>query len=187
MSTAVVTRALSHTNPASTWNLECVFPLHLKLPFFSQKCLKVLEFLAHTDVLCDSAPVFRDPIDSPFCIYCHRIEFACCIYKWKRCMGVCISCSHTTLCVKYTSFSLLWRPVQTSEQNFVFSHFRSHQYFLVLHRAVRFSQHRCLLHTMKGLVRHWSYIFLKLCNFPPFLLACFFGMPDGKKSLLLAL
>lgn len=107
VSTAVVTRALSRTNPASTWNLEPVFPLHLKLPLFSQKCLKGLEFLSHTDVLCDTVPVFRDPIDPTVCIYCHRIEFACCICNWKRCMGVCISCSHTTLCVKCTSSPLL--------------------------------------------------------------------------------
>jgi hypothetical protein len=74
MSTAVVTRALSRTNPASTWNLQSVFQLHLKLHFFSQKRLQVPEFLAHTDVLCDRAPVFRDPIDLTFCTYCHSIE-----------------------------------------------------------------------------------------------------------------
>jgi hypothetical protein len=183
----VVIRTLSRTNRASTWNLECVFSLHLKLPFFPQKCLKVLQFLSHTNVPSDTAPVFRDPIDPTFCIYCHCIEFVCYIYKWKRCMGVCISCSHTTLCVKCTSSPLLWRPVQTSEQNLVFSHFRSHQYFLVLHRAVRFSQHRCLLHTMKGLVRYGSYLFLKLCIFPPFLLAPYFGMPDREKKRVVSI
>jgi len=94
--------------PGVRMEFRVCFPATSQITFFfSQKCLKVLEFLSHTDVLCDTAPVFRDPIDSTFCVYCYRIEFACCIYKWKCCLGVCISCSHTTLCVKCTSSRLL--------------------------------------------------------------------------------
>ena len=54
--------------PCIHMEFKVCFPATSEVTFFSQKCLKVLEFLTLTEVLCDIAPVFREPIDSTFCM-----------------------------------------------------------------------------------------------------------------------